>query len=395
MNTRSSFLFGSLALAVTLLLSAQWMEGQSFTVLYNFTGNTDGPGPDSHLTLTGGNLYGTTNVGGLGCSRSQYGCGTIFELSPNGIGGWDESTLYSFTGATDGANPNGPLIFDNQSNIYGTTSDGGQYGYGVVFKLSLVQGNWMETTLYAFADTGDGAFPNNGVLMDKSGNFYGRTSGTGEGEGNVFKLSQSGGGWTEQVIYVIGGTGYCCDQAPSGLAMDATGNIFGASSSTVFELSSNGNGGWDPKVIATFTSGFPMATPVIDATGNIYSTVLASNAYSGTVYKLSPTKKGNWTKKSLYTVSGNPGFMPGIVLDPGGNIFGISDNSGTNKHNLVGTVFELVLVGKNSYQAKILWSNSNRAFEPYGSIVLDNAGEIYGTSQGGDSGYGLVFEVTP
>ena len=109
-------------------------------VLYAFQGGNDGSFPSSDLIFdSSGNLYGTTQYGGGGAACSSYdipGCGTVFELSPNGSGGWAETILYIFQAGTDGYAPSSGLIFDHAGNLYGTTEGGGAAGYGTVFELS-------------------------------------------------------------------------------------------------------------------------------------------------------------------------------------------------------------------------------------------------------------------
>ena len=105
---------------LTVLSAARPAQAQTETVLYNFTGGSDGAHPQSRLTADGkGNFYGTTYQGGTS------GSGTVFELSPNGTGGWNETVLHSFNGGLnigpDGAGPSGPVIFDRVGNLYGTT----------------------------------------------------------------------------------------------------------------------------------------------------------------------------------------------------------------------------------------------------------------------------------
>jgi len=388
----------ALALAVLsalLLVAARPAQAQTETVLHNFTDGSDGGYPLWNLTFDGaGNLYGTTQGGGLGY-------GTVFELSPNGSGGWNQTVLYSFTGGADGANPSGPLIFDSAGNIYGTASGGGANGHGVVFELSPMGTSWKQKVLHSFRGGNDGKFPIGGLIFDPAGNLYGTTY-NGWGLATVFELSPSGGNWTKQVIYRVAAT------SGAGLTMDNAGNIFGSTYWTAFELSPKGKGGWTPAVIHTFT-GYPKdgqdasGTPVLDKAGNIYgTTVEGGRGDVGTVYELSPGKNGAWTEKILYSFRGGKGASSpaaGIVFDEAGNIYGTTFWGG--KH-VWGTVFELAPIGKGSYTEKILWSFTGMdGLNPYTGVIRDNAGNLYGaTSKGGttygdDYGYGVVFEVTP
>jgi len=353
------------------------------TVLYNFTGGSDGGNPTSGLTFDGaGNLYGTTTSGGLGY-------GTVFELSPNGTGGWNQTTIYSFCSApncTDGSYPESYLILDSVGNLYGTANNGGENGAGVVFELSPGESGWTETVLYSFGSIGGYADRPigglGGLIMDPAGNLYGPTYVWELDYGTVFELSPSGGGWAEQDISPW--------PSYSGLTMDAAGNIFGSASPVVFELSPNGSGGWNFTVLYTFPKGTAVEG-MLDQAGNLYGT--AANGHkrkNGIVFELSPGENG-WTEKILYSFKGNVPSA-GMVFDAAGNIYGTTFYSG------YGTVFELVApVGEGSYKEKVLWSfNGTDGSEPFDRPVLDNAGNLYGTaSDGGLYTYGVVFEVTP
>ncbi len=283
-------------------------------------------------------------------------------------------------------------------NLYGTAANGGANGYGVVFELSPAGASWTETTLYSFANDGDGANPANGLIMDPAGNLYGTTQAGGDGNyGTVFELSPSGGGWTEQVIDIFA-TGF------AGLSMDAAGNLFGVTPCCVFELSPNGNGGWNKAFIHSFAGPpkdgeGPESAPVPDQAGNLYGTTWDGGHDDwGTVYKLTPSKKkGKWTEEILhYFKGGKDGAMPwaGVVLDAAGNIYGTTTYFGKSGS---GTVFELA-PGRRGY--KVLCDVDG--INPFGSLILDSAGNLYGTTYYGGlkggcggPGCGLVFEVTP
>lgn len=152
-------------------------------VLYSFQGGNDGSSPSSGLIFdSSGNLYGTTEDGGEGtnCSGDYPGCGTVFELSPNGSGGWAETILYSFLGGSDGALPSSGLIFDQAGNLYGTTRAGGPNGGGTVFELGPNgSGGWAETVLYSFDSYFEDANFPQGLIFDQKGNLYGTTEGGG------------------------------------------------------------------------------------------------------------------------------------------------------------------------------------------------------------------------
>ncbi len=200
------------------------------TVLYAFAGENDGTFPNSGVIEDkAGNLYGTTDEGGnTGCG---YGCGTVFKLAPSGT----ETVLYAFTGGSDGATPSAGLIEDSTGNLYGTTYQGGNnsctdgFGCGTVFKIAP---DGTETTLYTFKGGTDGGTPDSALIADSAGNFYGETSeggGTGcsgYGCGTVFELAADG---TETVLYSFCRKRGCSDGAgPSaGLISDKAGNLYG------------------------------------------------------------------------------------------------------------------------------------------------------------------------
>jgi uncharacterized repeat protein (TIGR03803 family) len=186
-------------------------------VIYAFAGGKgDGELPGA-VTLAGdkaGNFYGTTQSGG------PYGYGTVFRLSPDGT----ETVLYSFTGQSDGGGPYAGVIVDATGNLYGTTPydgdlncDYGQ-GCGTVFKVAS---DGTETTLYTFTDTGVNADPMSPLIMDDAGNLYGTTNGFSPG--GVFRLAPDG---TEKLLYTFTG-GTDGDEPLGGLIMDRRGRLYG------------------------------------------------------------------------------------------------------------------------------------------------------------------------
>src|SRR3984885_2741843 len=208
-----------------------WTE----TILHAFTGGTsDGYSPQGLVFDASGNLYGITGAGGTGTvCIGGAGCGVIYELSPSSGGTWTETILYNFTGGTDGNEPWGSLVIDASGNLYGVTRAGGANLDGNIFELSPGSSGWTFTTLHSFATTG-GYEPDSGVTLDAAGNLYGTTLRGGDetgtwgcsaGCGVVYRLGNSSTGWRYSQIYVFHGPGGY--EPVSGVALDSAGNLYG------------------------------------------------------------------------------------------------------------------------------------------------------------------------
>jgi uncharacterized repeat protein (TIGR03803 family) len=174
--------FYGIVFELTPTAGGKWSE----KVLHEFADSgTDGQQPDSSLIFdAAGNLYST----GLG-SYDYYG--TVFELTPTAGGNWNETLLHNFEkNDTDGYYPLSSLVFDGAGNLYGTTQLGGAYASGTVFKLSpQAGGGWIETVLHDFGNGTDGATPYAGLTFDAAGNLYGTTQqGGAYGYGTVFEI---------------------------------------------------------------------------------------------------------------------------------------------------------------------------------------------------------------
>jgi uncharacterized repeat protein (TIGR03803 family) len=186
------------------------------TVLYSFTGGTDGGYPSTGVIRDSvGNLYGTTGREGA----SNWGA--VYKVDTAG----QETVLYSFAGGVDGGDPGrGGVIRDSMGNLYGTTLFGGTFSSGVVYKLDKTG---KETVLYSFTGGADGGEPLGGVIRDSAGNLYGTTAGGGvSGWGAVYKLDKTG---QETVLYSF--TGRADGSGPSGVIRDSAGNLYGTTSS--------------------------------------------------------------------------------------------------------------------------------------------------------------------
>ncbi len=387
----------------------------SENALYSFSGGSDPKFPYAGLIFDkAGNLYGTTEFGG---TSNQ---GTVFEITPNSNGSWTESILYNFTGSTDGGQPYGGLVLDAAGNLYGTTNIGGSsncnLGCGTVFKLRPGSGGWSETVLYTFSGGSDGREPYARLLSDASGNLYGTTLLGGNigsicstGCGTVFKLTHSSGGWTESVLYAFqGGTDGASPY--DGLALDAAGNLYGTAYTggpsgygVIFKLTP-GSSGWTESVLHAFKGGndgkYSYGDLILDAASNLYGTAYqgGSRGY-GVMFELQLNSKGRWTEKVLHSFANTPAGNPvaGLVMDTAGNIYGTTMLGATQSAcgGGCGSLFKLSPVsGGWTYKQVHVFGQGTDGYHPTGDLILDSGGNIYGTTQaGGAQGSGMVFEI--
>jgi uncharacterized repeat protein (TIGR03803 family) len=412
--TAFTLIFGFLTLATPML------AGSTEKVLYSFSG-VDGAKPYASLIFdAAGNLYGTASEGGSNNSGCNGGsCGIVFELKRGTNGKWTEKVLHAFSGGNDGGNPYGNLIFDTAGNLYGTTELGGAQASGTVFQLTLgANGTWTETVLYSLCSTPnckDGGNPTAGLIFDLPGNLYGTTSeGGGAGSvGTVFELSPgSGGTWTETVLH-----SFCylnCDGGwgpYASLILDANGNLYGTTCcggppggtgfGVVFKLAPGRGGIWTESVLHVFGNGAggvsPQASLIFDATGNLYSTTYGGSGNAlGTVFKLTHGT-GNWTAKVLHsfdrTRDGHDPYA-GLIIDAAGHFYGTTPWGGA--YGSGGTVFEVTSGAGGGEKLLHSFGKGNDGAYPFASLILDKAGNLYGTTpNGGNHGYGTVFEITP
>lgn len=413
---------GTVALMLVVLLATTIMappatQAQTFSVIHYFTGGGDGANPGARLILdSGGSLYGGTELGGNSSEYCAPTCGTVFKIS-HARSGWAFTPLYLFHG-TDGSSPTainfgpdgilygtagylfnleppasacksaicywtetvlydgccvfyaGPLIFDGEGNLYGTSAEGGivnrcsgGLGCGFVYEMTPSDEDyWNESNLFIF--NSGSAHPSGGFIFDQSGNLYGTTAGLygGDGFGSVFELTPSGSGWTENTLYQFTSQFGTPGSFPTaGVILDAAGNFYGATTTggsggggTVFELTHPGSG-WSYNLLYSFTgSGYLPGVHqslIMDAAGNLYGTTYYDGAYNeGSVFKLTPSG-GNWTYTSLHDFTGgSDGANPdaGLILDSNGNLYGTTLAGGHTGANCAsylsyqcGVVFEI------------------------------------------------------
>jgi uncharacterized repeat protein (TIGR03803 family) len=293
----------------------------------------------------------TSEGGCSGCNGAGCGTVFHLIPSPaaptSALAPWSETVLYRFSGGSDGARPDGDLTFDQSGNIYGTAGGGGNNNYGVVYELTPSGVGWTETALYSPQGSGGGTNPSGGVVFDTSGNLYGVFFRGGLGWGTVYQLSPAGSGWTERTIHSFSYTGSDGADPIGGLIIDASGNLYGTTSQgktsvgTVFELTP-GSAGWTFNTLWPFplqsNSTGPVDKLLMDAASNLYGTTFGLGAYNlGTVFKLTPSNSG-WTYSSLHDFTGgSDGLFPwsSLVFDANGNIYGTNTEGGAGNGGVV------------------------------------------------------------
>jgi uncharacterized repeat protein (TIGR03803 family) len=406
-------------LAAALLLAVQFSSAQTFTVLHDFTGGSDGSGPQAGLTLLdtsnlfgsagdytlfrmqqrgpswifnpifefdgtdgqiplgrlsfgpGGALYGAAGTGGLPECIDGGGCGLIFSMRPpssicDAVScPWTESVVYQFDPdhhPDDGYAPIGSLTFDTSGDIFGATELGGAFNGGTLFELTRTQNGWVEAVLYSFGgQQGDGHIPFGNVILNPAGNLIGTTENggnndcLGSGCGVVYQLAHSTSGWTETILHTFS---YATDgsQPEGGVITDAAGNLYGE---TTYGGPNNG----------------------------------------GTVYELTPSGSG-YSFQVLYAFAGNP-FYGGpsglLAMDSSGNLYGAYGSQGAYGS---GSIYKLTRTDGGWVYSDLHDSNGTDGDGPEDGPTLDSSRNLYGTTLYGGTGSchggcGVVWEITP
>jgi uncharacterized repeat protein (TIGR03803 family) len=383
-------------LCASCLLAAMPLSAQTFTTLQSFN-TSDGAFPYAPLVQgTDGNLYGTTSSGGAQNS------GTVFKISQSGT----FTELYSFclqSACADGENPEGGLVQGSDGNYYGTAFGGGAYGWGTAFKISPTG---TLTTLYSFclkAQCTDGANPVPGLVQATNGAFYGTTSGGGTFDGGaVFKITTTGALTT---LYSFCSLDNCADGAnPEGALIQGTnGNLYGTTvsggangSGTVYEITPAG--AFTTLYSFCTQSGCadgqdPYSALVQDTKGNFYGTTRLGGANGvGTVFKLAP----GGVLTTLYTfcpqsgcADGSEPFFAGLTAGTDGNYYGTTDLGGVG----FGTLFKISPRGTFTTLYS-LGSQSGDGLNPYAALIQATNGSFYGTTHSGSAGVGSVFSLS-
>ena len=326
--SKLNFLMRACALFVVSATTAVTLPAQTFKSLHNFN-NTDAALPWATMVQgNDGNFYGTTQNGGN--TACNLGCGTIFEISPNG-----KVTTFNFDG-TNGSQPIAGLVQDASGDFYGATTSGGVYDLGTVFKLTP---HGRITTLYSFS-VDIGYSPLGGLVLASDGNFYGTTSSGGPP------------------------TGTC---RPSGC-----GTIFMITPKGKYTTLHNFNGIPD--------GGLPLATMTQAPNGKLYGTAASlGNAGSyGTVFTITP--EGKYTV--VHQFNNTDGAYPfgGLILGADGNFYGQTDLGGASNYGAFGTVYKMTPSGKVTTLHSFEQTDGDN---PISNLVQGTDGNFYGTASYG------------
>jgi uncharacterized repeat protein (TIGR03803 family) len=385
----------ALLFCVTIAVTSR---AQTFTNLANFDiTNGNQPGYGSLVQGIDGNLYGTTVFGGVGSSCTYtYGCGTVFKVTPNGV----LTTLYSFCSlpnCTDGYNPYGGLVLMSNGNLYGTAQYGGVGGYcypsgcGTIFEITP-QGKL--STIFDFGSSDyNGFYPLDTLIVASNGNFYGTSSTGGVGAasaGTIFEITPSGN-FTDLYNFCSN-----CGDVPYfpqfGLVQASNGNLYSAVGFDIVEITLSGS-------LTIPYSGYvhgytrPVGSLIQATDGNLYGTT------SGTAFKmtLGGTMTTLYTFCSQpYCTDGNLP-MSGVIQGTDGNFYGTTSTGGAActgyAYQGCGTVFEITASGKLTTLHSF---DGHDGDAPWAGLVQATNGDFYGTTSvyGTGSGVGTIFRLS-
>jgi len=325
-----------------------------------------------------------------------------------------EKVLYNFTGTPDGDEPYAGVVFDVSGNLYGTTHYGGANKDGSVYKLTPgTGGKWTETVIYSFTGGNDGYSPYGDLIVDASGSLYGTAQQGGTlGHGVVFKLTLgTGGKWTQSVLNNFG-SGTEGSMPTGSLVFDTAGNLYGTTYSgstfsygAVYELSPATGGRWSVHTLHIFNNNGhdgtdPLAGLILDSAGNLYGTTKYGGANNnGVVFELTKGTNGKWTETLLHTfnpANGKDGALPigRLIMDSAGNLYGTTSSGGAGI--FYGIVYELSKNTSGKWVETVIhgFGDSSDGGEPQSSLAIDSAGNIYGTTYAGGTAGGVLFKFT-
>jgi uncharacterized repeat protein (TIGR03803 family) len=281
--------------------------------------------------------------------------------------------------------------------------------YGTVFELTpKSDGSWVETVLYNFPLPHGGCCPYGGVAMDKSRNMYGATY-------SAFALTPGSSGWRATILHNFTGRNGDGSGPYASPILDPAGNLYGTTElggssrcgggcGTVYQLTPTSDGKWKEHILHTFQARWDGSSPgvgalALDGAGHLYGTAGGGNSGHGVVFRLSLGSDDRWRETVLYNVPGGVnGDQPGagVVMDKAGNLYGTTIAGGSTSCEC-GVVYKLAPGSKGKWTYTVLhrFVGSDGA-QPNANLILDSEGNLYGTTAtGGAGGAGVAFKLTP
>jgi uncharacterized repeat protein (TIGR03803 family) len=370
----------------------------TLTTIANFPTSTgSGADPDGQLFMdSSGNLIGATVHGGAN------GIGTTYEIAK--VAGGYATTPTFLADIPGGLNtlvgvPN--LSADPSGNLFGLMITGGTNTQGTIVEFPA--GGGQQVQLANFAGGANGSGPGGRLLVDSNGNLFGTTSSGGANNaGTVFELKKTGATYATTPTTL---TSFGAGIVPSGLGNlveDAAGDIFGTTSTSVFEVKKNGASYSSPVILVPFPVGTQIGYLTIDSKGNIFGTTITGGENDdGTVFEIEKTPTGYastpTTIASFTDADGklNINRPKSLIVDANGSLFGTTDPSSANSG---GVVFEIQRTQNGYVSTPQIVADFNGGANGVGlgaSLAVDSSGNLFGTTQtGGTNGTGTAFEIT-
>jgi uncharacterized repeat protein (TIGR03803 family) len=371
---------GAALLATSLVGPA---SAATFKVLHHFN-PAHGGDPEGGLAIDAlGNLYGTTSTGG------KFGVGTVFKFA-----GGRFSTIHNFAGGADGATPLGRLLLDSHGDIYGTTLTGGAANAGTLFRL---KGGSRYRVLASLDGAAEGNGFNGGVVEDADGTLYAGALGSVNHAGALlaFRPPQ----YQPSVLYTF--TGFRSDGGPpESEPIIVSGRLMGTGFNTIYSIALDGSdfvnlsdpANWDQEEI------YASLTP--DGAGNFWGVMSAQyNQNEGEIYRIDPagalTYKFNFTNdQGIYGV----GPRGTLLLGVDGLLYGTTRAAGRSPNGTMadGTVFSYDPTSGVFTTVYAFPFDDSKGGAPFAGLVQDAAGSLYGvTTRGGKFDGGTLFRIDP
>jgi hypothetical protein len=407
-------IFASGKHVVTAAGDAKYKILYSFDGAYGVGGPNGGPPLFAPVLDANGNLYGPAG-GGTGNAIDCNGpCGVIYKVSRGSGGDWSESVVLNVSDFFNDAAPGSPVSFDEHGNMYGNLG------------LGSIGSHWV----YRYAPRSAGGFQiiyqsysggTGGVVSDGQGDLFGYLGQGVDYCGSVGELAPLSGGWIFNDLHdLCGGNGSIPDgsdpRAP--FSWDAKGNLYGTDYSgslqcpgglgcgVAFQLTPRKDGTWTYHILHQFEGppkdGMqPWGGLLVDGSGTVYGTAISGGPNGdGEIFALTQSRDGAWQETRLYDfpdirLGGYPWGT--LVSDSSGNLYGVGNGGNTCGPYYCGEVFELTKGAGRRWQYHVLHSfaGSDGAY-PYGGVVIDKHGRLFGTALGGGAyNYGVVFEISP